>query len=622
MKQVNYKINVDTKNAEKNVESLNKQVDKTAKSSKQAEGSLEGVSSVADKATGGMISGFTGAVKSIKAVNLGFKSMKFAIISTGIGALVVVLGSLAAAFASSEEGQNKFNKLSTIMGAIVGNLVDKLADLGELLIKAFEQPQVAVKKLGDLIKENLQNRLEGLTNLIPTIAKSIKLLFEGEFKAAATVAADSAGQIIWGVESITESLGDAKDAVTEFIDEQIEESNLAAKVADMRAKADKIERKLLVDRSKLESDIALLRLKARQENEFSAEERKQALLDAQVLEDELLDRETKALQLRAAAQTQENKFSRSNKENLDKEAEARAAVNRQVARRANVARTLQRELNTINNQILAESKALAVEEQKLIEDRIKQEDELFKFLSEAQATAQEKEIMALVAKYDKAFELAQGNAQAELELEQAQKDQLAEINEKYRQEQEKQNLESSKKEAEDKAKLESQKIDGVRNTLTTISNLAQLFAGESEEQQKKAFKVQKAVSTAQALIDTYQSATSAFKSLAGIPVVGPALGAAAAAAAVTAGLLNVKQIQAQQFQGGSGGSNASTQTPNFSAGITSQAPDFNVVGQSGFNQVAQALGEQNNTPIQAYVVSGNVTTAQALENNIIETATF
>ena len=181
MKQVNYKINVDTKNAEKNVESLNKQVDKTAKSSKQAEGSLEGVSSVADKATGGMISGFTGAVKSIKAVNLGFKSMKFAIISTGIGALVVVLGSLAAAFASSEEGQNKFNKLSTIMGAIVGNLVDKLADLGELLIKTFEQPQAAVKKLGDLIKENLQNRLEGLTNLIPTLAKSIKLLFEGEF---------------------------------------------------------------------------------------------------------------------------------------------------------------------------------------------------------------------------------------------------------------------------------------------------------------------------------------------------------------------------------------------------------------------------------------------------------
>ena len=619
MKQVNYKINVDTKNAEKNVESLNKQVDKTAKSSKQAEGSLEGVSSVADKATGGMISGFTGAVKSIKAVNLGFKSMKFAIISTGIGALVVVLGSLAAAFASSEEGQNKFNKLSTIMGAIVGNLVDKLADLGELLIKTFEQPQAAVKKLGDLIKENLQNRLEGLTNLIPTLAKSIKLLFEGEFKAAATVAADSAGQILWGVESITESLGDAKDAVTEFIDEQIEESNLAAKVADMRAKADKIERKLLVDRSKLESDIALLRLKARQENEFSAEERKQALLDAQVLEDELLDRETKALQLRAAAQTQENKFSRSNKENLDKEAEAQAAVNRQVARRANVARTLQRELNTINNQILAEAKALSAEEQKLIEDRIKKEDELFKFLSEAQATAQEKEIMALVAKYDKAFELAQGNAQAELELEQAQKDQLAAINEKYRQEQEKQNLESSKKEAEDKAKLESQKIDGVKNTLTTISNLAQLFAGESEEQQKKAFKVQKAVSTAQALIDTYQSATAAFKSLAGIPAIGPALGAAAAAAAVTAGLLNVKQIQAQQFQGGS---SSSAQTPNFSAGITSQAPDFNVVGQSGFNQVATALGQQNNTPIQAYVVSGDVTTAQALENNIIDTATF
>ena len=168
---------------------------------------------------------------------------------------------------------------------------------------------------------------------------------------------------------------------------------------------------------------------------------------------------------------------------------------------------------------------------------------------------------------------------------------------------------------------EQQKIDGVKNSLTTIANLASLFAGESEEQQKKAFKVQKAVSIASALIDTYASATAAFKSLSGIPVVGVGLGIAAAAAAVTGGLLNVKQIQAQEFQGAGGGASAS---PSYSAstGSTSQAPDFNVVGQSGFNQVATALGQNNDTPIQAYVVSGDVTTAQQLDNNIIQTATF
>jgi hypothetical protein len=169
---------------------------------------------------------------------------------------------------------------------------------------------------------------------------------------------------------------------------------------------------------------------------------------------------------------------------------------------------------------------------------------------------------------------------------------------------------------------EEQKIAGVKNTLSTIANLANLFAGESEEQQKKAFKVQKAAGIAQALIDTYASATAAYNSLVGVPFVGPALGIAAAAAAVTGGLLNVKQIQATQFQGGAGGGGDTS--PNYSAstGSESQAPDFNIVGQSGFNQIATALGQNNSTPVKAYVVSGDVTSAQALDNNIIDTATF
>ena len=49
------------------------------------------------------------------------------------------------------------------------------------------------------------------------------------------------------------------------------------------------------------------------------------------------------------------------------------------------------------------------------------------------------------------------------------------------------------------------------------------------------------------------------------------------------------------------------------------APQFNIVGQSGFNQVAQALGQQQ--PVQAFVVAQDVTTAQQLNNNIISAAT-
>jgi hypothetical protein len=51
------------------------------------------------------------------------------------------------------------------------------------------------------------------------------------------------------------------------------------------------------------------------------------------------------------------------------------------------------------------------------------------------------------------------------------------------------------------------------------------------------------------------------------------------------------------------------------------APSFNVVGNAGVNQIQQTLGREQQ-PIQAYVVSNNVTTAQSLDRNIINNATI
>lgn len=80
-------------------------------------------------------------------------------------------------------------------------------------------------------------------------------------------------------------------------------------------------------------------------------------------------------------------------------------------------------------------------------------------------------------------------------------------------------------------------------------NQASDFFGNLAQLQKSSnatiAKIGKAAAIAQALIQTYQSATAAYAAMAGIPVYGPALGAAAAAAAVVAGLANVAQIRAQ-----------------------------------------------------------------------------
>ncbi|MDA8977537.1 hypothetical protein N9F71_00790 [bacterium] len=71
---------------------------------------------------------------------------------------------------------------------------------------------------------------------------------------------------------------------------------------------------------------------------------------------------------------------------------------------------------------------------------------------------------------------------------------------------------------------------------------------------EKAFKLQKGLKIAEAIQNTYSAATGAYSALAPIPVVGPALGAAAAGVAIMSGMANVKAIQATKFnKGGTGG---------------------------------------------------------------------
>ena len=135
----------------------------------------------------------------------------------------------------------------------------------------------------------------------------------------------------------------------------------------------------------------------------------------------------------------------------------------------------------------------------------------------------------------------------------------------------------------------------------------------------------KAAAIASATISTFQSANASYNSLAGIPIIGPALGFAAAGAAVVSGFAQVKAITATKLPSLAGKSapSAGGGTPSApSMGSAPQAPAFNVVGASDTNQLADAIGGQAQQPVQAFVVSGDVTTAQSLERNIIQGATI
>ena len=154
--------------------------------------------------------------------------------------------------------------------------------------------------------------------------------------------------------------------------------------------------------------------------------------------------------------------------------------------------------------------------------------------------------------------------------------------------------------------------------LSIISDATEFFGKKGEKQARNAFKIQKAANIASATIQTWQSAAGAYASQF-LPLPdpsSPARGQIAAGMAVAGGLVRVAKIASQKFEGGGsaggGGGGGGATAPTMSA------PQFNVVGQSGVNQLASL----NQQPVQAYVVSGQVTSQQALDRNRLANATL
>tara|TARA_R100000541_G_scaffold53110_2_gene61016 strand:+ start:2726 stop:5683 length:2958 start_codon:yes stop_codon:yes gene_type:complete len=140
---------------------------------------------------------------------------------------------------------------------------------------------------------------------------------------------------------------------------------------------------------------------------------------------------------------------------------------------------------------------------------------------------------------------------------------------------------------------------------------------------KQQFNFNKALQLGMAVIDGGKAITA---SLAQAPIAigavpNPAGIASLAFASITSAA-QIAMIAAKKYEPNkTSASVSSSPTPSGGGGTApSQPPSFNVVGTSGINQVSQALNGQQ--PVQAFVVAGAVTTAQQLQNNTIQTATF
>jgi len=169
--------------------------------------------------------------------------------------------------------------------------------------------------------------------------------------------------------------------------------------------------------------------------------------------------------------------------------------------------------------------------------------------------------------------------------------------------------------------VQQSKIDFAKQTLDGIATIAAFFGGKSEADAKRAFKIQKAISIAQATISTYESANAIFASTAASPITAlfPAAPFVAAGVAVAAGLANVATIASQQFQGSTTPPANNTPPP---PSLTGGGGGDNGTQPAQFNPLAAQF--VNNRPDQytprAYVLAGDVSSQQEVRENVEDLA--
>lgn len=162
-----------------------------------------------------------------------------------------------------------------------------------------------------------------------------------------------------------------------------------------------------------------------------------------------------------------------------------------------------------------------------------------------------------------------------------------------------------------------QSISALNDALT---DLAVAKAGDNEKEAEKArrkgFERSKKIQIAMAIVQGVQSVMAAYTAGSSMGPAGVVMGPLMAAVAGVTAVANIAKIKAQKYDGGGSAGIGSAPQP------VSVPASFNVVGDSGTNQIAEGIGQQNNTPVKAFVVSKDVTTQQELDRNTVETATF
>ena len=615
--QENYllKFNADTGDVTRSLEQVSSSINKLDSQVGTTNSAVEGGMQKLDQMTGGLITSFKAARTGLKGAVAGMKTLKGAIAATGIGLLVVAVGSLVLWFQKTEKGAEFLEKATASLGAVMSVVVDKVTDLGGALVSAFTDPKQALLDFSGSIKTYLLDNVQKMLDGFGFLGEAMSKLWNRDFKGAAESAkkgAMSLGDGFLHLNPLTAYAVNAAEALVDTYNEVtpglLAAAEAAGKLADRSILLRKNQRDLNEEFASGRAEIKAYNLTA-EDTTKTIEERVAAAESAMAIEQGLMAKRVILAQEEVDIQIATMALSKNVEEDRIKLSELEVSLSQVRMESLEMQTTLNNKLNTIKREGIAldeQAAALLLTQLEAQYAALDEYDAVF-------STAQEKEVEAVAKKYDALLDLAALYGYDEQALIDAQNAEVEAINQKHLDALGAQEDAADAKTQEAKQARRQAFLDTAKSSLDALAALNDAFTGDSEREQKKGFERSKKIQIAQALIGTYESATSAFGSLAKIPIVGPALGAVAAAGAVVAGLANVKKIKGTTFSGGGG-----NQSNSYSGiGDTGSAASAPTAPQLDLSFLGSGAGQSG---FRTYVIASEVSNSQQANQKINDQA--
>lgn len=534
--------------------------------------------------------------ESSKGLGKGISAIGGSLKAIGIGIFIAAFDQLKEVFSGNQKVMDIFNTALNALKILFNDFAEAvLPPVSKLLNAIFSDPIQSIKDFGSAVQDYVLNFFDQILSSVGHLGSALANLFTGDFAGAleeVKLAGADAVDALVGVEeggievvkNVAKTALDYAKGIPDKIKEAVKEGQALVELEKAAQLAAVERQKIQLEYQRREEQLRQLR----DDDTKSIQDRVKANADLLALLEEQAQKEREQMQIQVAFARAEYEKSKTT-ENLVALRQAELEII-DLSERLEGQRS---EALSNQNSLMREQLDLQRSQAETAQEIYQIQEETSLELLDNEVARAQKEIEIAQNVFDKKKQFLQEQVALYAEGTQARTDaenELAILE-----------AENASRRLVLEKTLQDAKVATIKQALASVAQLVgeQTAAG-------------KALALAQVAIDTYTGATKALAQ-------GGVYGYIGAAGIIASGLANARSIMAVETPDGE-----SVSAPNIVDNLQapSQAAQFNIVGASGINQLAESISQQGKQPMRAYVVGGDIASSQELERKRIKTATF